>query len=364
MRIKPTAQLLSTNQFSKLNRVVTSLTVLAVLFCAVNINTFAQVATATPTPAAVPDALTLTAIPTRLGDDGSLSAIPGETLQTSVRVRNASNQAVSLDTIAQDFIIDTDGETPLPVFGETSNRWSLASWMILVPQKKSLAPNETAQVDIIIKVPADALPGGHYAMISHQPGLISQQSATTDSASAINQRVGTLIYVTVEGPINEEAFIRDFKTPQFSEFGPIPFSFSVDNQSDIHINPVMTVKIFNLFGVEVESIQIEAKNIFPLSSRDFQGQWDRIWGIGPYTAKVTMVYGQSGSVAIATSRFWLLPISLVIAAVVISMSALVIFISIRRHLHHKAGVATQRVAMLEKKLAELEAEKQRPPDVV
>lgn len=312
--------------------------------------------TATTTPPVSSTSLTLTAIPTRLGDDGSLSALPGETLQTSVRVRNASDQTITLDTIAQDFIIDVDGETPLPVFGDTSSRWSLASWMVLVPQKKILAPAETTQVDVIIKVPADALPGGHYAMISHQPGLASQAS-TVKSASAINQRVGTLLYVTVEGPINEEAFIRDFKTPQFSEFGPVPFSFSVDNQSDIHISPVMTVTISNLFGVEVESIQIESKNIFPLANREFQGQWDRIWGIGPYTAKITMVYGQSGSVTIATSRFWLVPISLVIASLVVVMSALVIIISIRRHLHHKANVDSQRVTLLEQKLAELEAEK-------
>lgn len=306
--------------------------------------------------------VTLTAIPPRLGDDNSLRVNPGEKLQTSVRVRNASLQPLQVDTGIQDFIVDEDGETPVPLDEEAPSRWSLAQWVTLSPQVSQLMPNEIGTINVIIEVPSDALPGGHYAMVTHQPtakgnGPATQIVSETDPASRVNQRVGTLLYVIVNGPINEEAFIRNLTFPRFTEFGPVPFSFSVDNQSDIHITPQIGVEIYNFLGQKVDTIDVESKNIFPLMSRGFEGQWGRMWGIGPYTAKVIMSYGTGSQVVIANYSFWLFPISVVLSLLVILMALLVISIATRRHLHHRNDVNAQKVQMLEKRLSELEGKR-------
>lgn len=305
----------------------------------------------------VPNQITLTAMPPRLGDDGSLTAKPGEKIQASVRVRNSSSEKIQISTSAQDFITDNAGDTPIPLMGETDNRWSLAKWMVITPQVQVLEPNEVGLVNVIIEVPKDGLPGGHYAMITHQPAVANDRGqfsvTTTDSASRVNQRVGTLVYLRVEGPINEEAFVRQLNFPKFSEFGPVPFSFTIDNQSDIHISPQIGVEIYNIFGRKIDTISIESKNIFPMVSRSFENEWHRIWGFGFYKARVVMSYGESGQISIANTSFWLLPVKLLLAVLVVLMVILVISISVRRHLLHRADDKQRRINELEKKLQEI-----------
>lgn len=307
-----------------------------------------------------PDQVTLTAIPPRLGDAGDLKAKPGEKIQTVIRVRNSSDEAMSIQSVAQDFIIGEDGTTPIPVSGEVSNRWSLASWILISPETQVIPARQTAQVNVVIDVPQDALPGGHYAMVMHQPSVgVDQngQAIVGDTASLVSQRVGTLVYFMVEGPVNEEAFLRNINFPSFTEYGPVPFSFTVENVSDIHVRPQITVDIYNLIGQKVDSINVEAKNVFPYVSRDFDSQWDRVWGIGPYTAKFTMSFGSQGKVVMASSSFWLMPAKLVLAALTIIVVLIGLIVVIRRHLLHRQSNEQARIKMLEQRLAELETTK-------
>jgi hypothetical protein len=277
------------------------------------------------------DQITLTAIPPRFGDDNTLLLKPGEKKQVQLRVKNSSPTSLSILSVATDFILDEDGETPIPVNEEVSNRWSLTEWLTMVPQTQDLGAQETGVVNVLIEVPEDALPGGHYAMVTHQPNVGSGQNAdgtnSLDSSTGISQRVGTLLYVIVDGPINEEAFIRDFKFAEFSEYGPVPFSYTVENASDIHIQPKTKIEIYDWLGRRVDEMTVGEKNVFPLMSRNFEGEWQQIWGYGRYTAEATMSFGATGQLVIAKTNFWLLPIKLVlagIAAVLVLVTLLVV----------------------------------------
>ena len=317
--------------------------------------TFTKAQTAPPEEI-ISDSVTLIAMPPRIGDDNSLSVAPGEKLQTTIKIRNNSDKTLNINTVAQDFIIGEDGETPISIAEDVNYRWSLEDWLILAPEFQTLQPRQTGVVNVIIDVPEDALPGGHYAMITHKP-VNSIEEDQEDAASKISQRVGTLMYVLVEGQINEEAFIRDFSIPKFTEYGPVPFSFTVDNQSDIHIKPEISIEIYNLFGIKVDTIVMESKNVFPMVSRDFNEEWDKVWGTGFYKAKLIMSYGSEGAVTIANTSFWLLPITLVIAVIIIILTLLVVFIATRRHLLHKNSDEKQRMKMLEEKISNLEKER-------
>lgn len=296
-------------------------------------------------------------MPPRLGDDLSLKVAPGKKLQTAVKVRNNSTKAFTINTAIDDFIIGEDGETPVAVTEDVDYRWSLKNWLILAPDFQVLQPKQTGIINVIIDVPTDALPGGHYAMITHKPVGLNGEKFQDAAASLISQRVGSLLYVVVEGPINEEAFVRDFTLPRFTEYGPVPFSFMVDNQSDIHIRPEISIEIYNLLGMKVDTINIESKNVFPMVSRTFNGQWDAVWGSGFYKAKLIMSYGSGGQVAIVSTTFWLLPITLVGAGLIIILTLIVIFIAIRRHLIHKRDSEKQRMELLEEKIAKLEGDR-------
>ena len=306
--------------------------------------------------------LSLTAIPPRLGEDNTLTVKPGDTTQITLRVTNTSREAMTVESLAQDFIVE-DGETPIAVTEEVSNRWSLASWMVIVPNKQVVQPGQTAGVNVLITVPEDALPGGHYAMITHQPaldsGLAQEESASNQAATGISQRVGTLVYLVVEGPINDEAFVRGFTAPEFTEYGPIPFSFTMDNRSDVHIRPQANIEIYDILNRRVENLQVESKNIFPFTSRLFEAEWPQTWGWGYYRAKLVVSFGDQGQVISDSISFWFFPIRLVIAGLIGLLSLLAAGIAVRRHILHRTGDEQKRIALLEERLRAMESDKMR-----
>lgn len=295
--------------------------------------------------------LSLTATPVRLGDDFSISLKPGEKKQVQIKVRNGSEETVALESKANDFLVAEDGFTPILVDAkQVDSRWSLVSWLTLVPAEHKLASEEVAVVNVLIEVPQDALPGGHYAMIYHRP----LNSATiTESGSGISQRVGTLLYVMVEGDINEEAYISNFNWPKFLENGPVDFSLKVDNQSDIHINTKPVLKIYNLFGKEVANIEVEARNVFPKSEREFAGSWNKVWGLGYYKAVVEATYGSQGRVMTATAGLYLIPVKIILLVLIIALIITILFISLKKR---KASILNDSISQ------DLESEDEKPND--
>lgn len=271
--------------------------------------------------------LSLTATPVRLGDDFSIKLKPGEKKQVQIKVRNGSDEAVALESKATDFIVGEDGFTPVLLDSKADSSWSLASWLTLVPAEHKLASEEIAVVNVLIEVPENALPGGHYAMIYHRP---LNATNISESGSGISQRVGTLLYVMVEGKINEEAYISNFNWPKFLENGPVNFSLKIDNQSDVHINTKPVVKIYNLFGKEVGNVEIEAKNVFPKSEREFSGAWNRVWGLGYYKAVVEAAYGSQGRVMTTVAGLYLIPVKIILLALIIILIATILILTLKK----------------------------------
>ncbi len=301
------------------------------------------------------DVLNLMAIPPRLGDDGTLKGKPGETVTATVKVKNNSPMTVSVGSIVRDFVIADDGQTPLVIDEPVSSRWSLSSWITVAPSTQTLTPGQVSQLSMVIQVPPDALPGGHYAMLLHEPQIgKTNTTGANQTLASVNPRVGTLIYFIVDGPINEQAFIRNLAFPTFTEYGPVAYSYSVENLSDVHIRPNLTLEVRNLFGRVVERTTLESKNVFPLSTRHFTGKWDRVWGWGYYSARVVMNYGSGGQIASMSTGFWLFPITLVLAILVGILTLIAMFIVIRRYLLHKRIDQTAKIKELEAKVKKLE----------
>lgn len=332
--------------------------------------------TATPSPLApTPEPLILTttqdgemrltATPVRIGDDNSLRLKPGEKKQVTLKVYNNSQNAIKIISLAEDFVIGEDGATPQPVdVAETDNRWSLKKWVTVVPNSQTIKAGETGVISVLIEVPEDALPGGHYAMVMHQPDLGKDAANKDEKSTAIKQRVGTLLYVVVDGPIYEEAFIRELNIPQFQELGPVPYSFVIDNDSDVHIQPELSFNVYNIWGKRIFSEAINSKNIFPKDSRSFdEGMWERIWGFGRYKGEIVAVYGSQSATKMLSTYFWLFPLKLVLAIGVAIISFIGIFIAIRRHMIHRSQDQSKRVRELEETVARMEQDKNTPPQV-
>jgi hypothetical protein len=304
------------------------------------------------------DAVGLMAIPPRIGEDGSLVVKPGNTIQLEARVRNTSGAPVAIRSIAEDFIIGEDGITPVPVEELTSSRWSLAQWIQISTPVNNVAPGESVTVPFVIQVPTDAAPGGRYAMVMHQiEGAVGAGAgASTGGQAAINQRVGTLVYLRIEGPVTEDANIRNLQVPGLVEYGPVPITFEVENLSDIHIRPAPVVTITNWFGKEVDSFSADSQNVFPFSQRPFEMNWEHMWGFGRYTVDVEASYGTTGKVAVATATFWMIPYTIILGGLLLLIALIGITVAVRRYLYHRSDVTQKHISLLEEKIKHLENE--------
>lgn len=271
----------------------------------------------------------MTAIPPRL----EITADPGEIIAQQIKVRNESNTQLALQVKIQDFIVSDDKGTPVPVTEEVSGRWAASNWITVSPQKFLLNPGEIKPLDFVAVVPEDAAPGGHYAVVFYSPvteATSGQPGETTTGAASIAPNVGTLAYITVAGPVKEDARVIRFDLPKFSEYGPIKISTEVKNLSDIHIKPLGTIRIYDMLGRLNTSLKLEEKNIFPGASRVYENTWKQKWGLGKYKAQLEAGYGTQGKALAATVFFWIIPWRIITVAVLIIALAVLLIIYFKK----------------------------------
>lgn len=278
--------------------------------------------------------------------DGSASRV--------IKVRNESKESKTVTVEIKDFIVTDNKGTPTVISSsdDSSNRWAASSWIQISPNNVLLKPGETKNLTLTVMPPANALPGGHYAMALHTPEGISTMSST---GASIQTQVGTLIYITIPGDINQNALVQSFTAPKFSEFGPINFSATIKNLSDIHIQPVGAITIKNWFGRETSQLSLQPQdniiNIFPYTTRDFQTSLNKKWLFGRYQANLKASYGNNGGLITSTIFFWVIPWRIIVLGIAaIAIIVTLIIISKKRP---TKKLPTNEVAELEKELEEL-----------
>lgn len=292
--------------------------------------------------------LSLVVSPPRIDVEGK----PGEIIQKTIKVtNNSSTQTLELGAKTIDYIVQDDQGTPIKVTESASGRFLASPWFTLDNTKYTLAPKETVSIIVLINIPEDALPGGHYAGVFFEPVLSKNLS---DTVSYTATQVGSLFGITVEGDIRFDALIKDFSTStNVFEFGPIEFSATIENQSDTHIRPSSTISITDMFGRKLTDFPLDQLNIFPFASRTLTGVWDTVWGFGRYSANLTVSYGP-GLVASRHLTFWIMPYKLLAALGVIILVIIVLYVSIRRHLKHLNDHRDTEIDSLKRKIAEME----------
>lgn len=277
---------------------------------------------------------------------------PGETLQKTIKVTNTSATELILGAQTIDFIVSDDAGTPIKVTTEASGRFLASPWFTLETSELVVPPKETATLTVIITAPNDALPGGHYAGIFFEP---KERRGEKKTVSYTTAQVGSLFALNVEGDIKYDAVIKDFSVKNYlSEFGPIDFNLTLENQSDTHITPESSITITDMLGRKVEPIKLDSVNIFPFTSRTLSARWDQIWGFGKYIATVSVVYGPSGAITSRDLPFYIIPYRLIAAIVVVLLVMLAVGISIKRHLIHRNDQRDDEIDELKRKIAELE----------
>jgi len=292
-------------------------------------------------------ALGLTAIPPRL----EITAKPGQIQTKTIKIRNESRSEKTISTSVRDFIVIDDLGTPSQIedTDQSQNRWTASSWIQISPSILKLKPGETKSFVLTVIAPDDALAGGHYAMVLHTP---SSDITINQTGAAVETNVGTLVYITIPGDITENASIKEFSAPKFSEYGPIDFKTIITNLSDIHITPAGVINIYNGLGFKTAQIKIDNTNIFPYTSREFINTLNRKLMFGRYKAQINAAYGTTGQLLTATLFFWVIPYKL-IALLITIIVIIYLVLKLKKKTPPTDSIDTPKVEELEKELEDL-----------
>jgi len=257
---------------------------------------------------------------------------PGEKFSTSVKFLNQSDSPITGTLSVLDFIVEDEAGTPLfldnpQVIGTTQipAKYSAAKWMTTPQNSLTIAGKGNVSVPVTIDVPKGAAPGGRYAAVIFQPGgNLTLGNPESGQETPIAIRLASLVYIRVAGPITEKATVTEFKGPTFLEYGPISIATKILNEGNYHITPKGTISLKNMFGQVVSKTDLEAKNIFPGTSRGFTSQLGSKLMIGKFTANLNATYGDTGKLLTSTITLWIFPwkiaLAVLLAAIIILLS--------------------------------------------
>jgi hypothetical protein len=258
---------------------------------------------------------------------------PGSTTEGVMKVVNDSPEAITFTTEPRDFIVVDSIGTPnfLPL-NTLNKKYSASSWIAVHPATFTLAPKERIELNYYIQVPLDAKPGGHYAgAVFTAGGETGQDTGDT----SVTTQIGTLFYITVDGPVKELASVTKFFSNAFQEYGPVKILTQVGNMGELHIRPTGTVKVSGWFG-KTQTLTLPEYNIFPEAVRDLEVEAGQKWMFGRYSAELMASYGKANNMPLtATLVFWVFPWRLAVIIILIIV-AIVLGVTLykRRKDHH------------------------------
>ncbi len=254
-----------------------------------------------------------------------LSANPGQTITTQIRVRNVTSGPLVVTGEADDFGAGTDESgTPKILTKENGQtRYSLKYWVSAVPDL-TLAPQELKTNIITISIPPNAEPGGHYAVVRFT-GVPASLSGT---GVALSASVGTLILLRVNGAITENVKLAQFSTGHesttdtwtpmgFFQHGPVDFLVRLQNTGSVHEKAQGWILIKDMFGNKVAQLTVNADggNVLPASIRRFVSTWSNKKLLGKYTATLALSYAGNKTVS-GNLSFWVIPWELILLILV------------------------------------------------
>jgi hypothetical protein len=251
---------------------------------------------------------------------------PGDTAEGTTKVINDSTVPLTFSVGVQDYIVVDGKGTPNILPPNTlNNKYSAASWIGVTPSTFTIKPGEKQTLNYYIQIPRDAKPGGHYAALVYQPKVDATANAT---GGVVNTQIGSLFYVTVKGPIKEDASIVKFFANSFQEYGPVKILTQIKNNGDLHITPKGSIILTGLFKNSTyifndqKQSSVPVGNIFPETLRDFENSVGSNLMIGRYKAVLLANYGVNNNLPLtATLYFWVFPwrLALVIILAVLAI---------------------------------------------
>ncbi len=235
---------------------------------------------------------------------------PGETVTRNISVINRTGKKADFKIETEDFVGSDNPNTPVILLGDDKSPYSFKDNLIPETDAFSLEFGQKIELPVKIQVPVDAQPGGFYSsvIVSSSP---SESDAGSQAGAKIISRVGVLMFIRVNGPVEQLGALEDFRIGNgegsLMQEGPVPFEILFKNSGSVHLVPYGEVKITNLLGKQVAKIPVDAYFSLPKSTRYRQVAWDQQRLFGRYVAELTLNVGYEGKQDVKKIVFWVIP---------------------------------------------------------
>ncbi|HZE86876.1 MAG TPA: hypothetical protein VE090_01580 [Methylomirabilota bacterium] len=229
---------------------------------------------------------------------------PGKTTVIKAKLRNRGNSTLPIQVHVEDFTAKgNEGQIELIA----NSPYSIASWAKVSSSTFQLGPGEEKEITATITVPQNAA-GGHFGSFVFG---IQPDKVTKGNGASLSEEIASLFLVRVSGPVTEKLTLKDFSTPNYSEFGPVPFKLTFANNGNIYVKTYGLINVTDMFGKKVADIVVPGVNVFPQAERVVTSSLNKRFLIGSYTATALMYYGSQTQSINATTTFFVFPTRIV-----------------------------------------------------
>lgn len=197
-----------------------------------------------------------------------LSSKPGDTVNQSVKLRNNTNEAITV--IPQVRLMGGDEQGELTI---KDTREEHIDWLTVSDERLTLPPREWITVNFSIQIPENAAFGYYWAL-----SFTAEESTVEETGAALSASLAVPILLTVEkeGAKTEGKFLDFRSDSSYYEYPPVTFITQFENTGNVHIRPSGNIFIKDFLGrtVGILTVNEGQGGILPNTKRTFESTWN------------------------------------------------------------------------------------------
>lgn len=218
-------------------------------------------------------AITISPASTRLSVD------PGKSVTDTLEIINGGDDGYTVDLSVSPYRVV--GEEYDPAFTQLPGTVDASEWVTLSNTSEQLDGQKVLSTSYTVTVPENTAPGGYYAVIFAQT---SQKQETNTSGVIPHNRVGNILYITVNGEVENKGDVKGNDIPPFTFAASVPLGMKVSNSGGIHFETKATFRVTDFRGNEVFKSEVD-RFVLPSTVRDISTSWDTPLPFGIYTVE-------------------------------------------------------------------------------
>lgn len=206
----------------------------------------------------------------------SIAVDAGSSVSKSFEVINGGENSYKVKLSVSPYHVT--GEEYSPEFTQLPGTVDASEWVTLSTEESSVEGSKLLAIDYTVSVPDGTAPGGYYAVIFAQ----TAQEDASKGGVVPNNRVGNILYITVNGDVKTSGAVTGNTIPKFTFASSIPLSVKVTNDGGIHFETKVLFVIKDLSGKEVYKYEAN-RIVLPSTVREIADTWNNTLPVGIYT---------------------------------------------------------------------------------